>query len=59
MRTLASEANRVGFLLPALQKADLFRTIVREGALPAKTFSLGEADEKRFYLEARSLSTLI
>ena len=55
LRTLAAEADRVGFLLPAMQKAELFRTIVREGALPAKTFSLGEADEKRFYLEARSL----
>ena len=55
VRTLAGEADRVGFLLPAMQKAELFRTIVREGALPAKTFSLGEADEKRFYLEARSL----
>ncbi len=55
VRTLAAQADRVGFLLPAMQKAELFRTIVREGALPAKTFSLGEADEKRFYLEARSL----
>ena len=54
-RTLAAEADRVGFLLPAMQKAELFGTIIREGALPAKTFSLGEADEKRFYLEARSL----
>ena len=59
VRALAAEANRVGFLLPAMQKAELFQTIVREGALSAKTFSLGEADEKRFYLEARSLSALI
>lgn len=46
----------VGFYLPAISKHELFRTIVKDGALPRKTFSMGEADEKRFYLEARRIS---
>ena len=36
-------------------KDDFFRTIIRDGALPRKTFSMGEADEKRFYLECRQI----
>ena len=55
VRGLCAEPDRVGFLLPPMRKDELFGTLVREGALPPKTFSLGEADEKRFYLEARSL----
>ncbi len=46
----------IGFYLPSISKHDLFRTIVRDGALPRKTFSMGEADEKRFYLEARRIT---
>jgi hypothetical protein len=56
VRTLCTEADRIGFLLPTLEKGELFGTIIREGALPAKAFSLGEADEKRFYMEARRIS---
>ncbi len=56
VRTLCAEADRIGFLLPTREKGDLFGTIIREGALPAKAFSLGEADEKRFYMEARRIS---
>ncbi|MDA3904408.1 MAG: DUF1015 family protein, partial [Desulfuromusa sp.] len=52
---LGSETGCVGFYLPAISKHDLFKTIVRDGALPRKTFSLGEADEKRFYLECRRI----
>ncbi len=50
---LGSRPGNVGFFLPALAKHDLFRTIELEGALPRKTFSMGSADEKRFYLECR------
>ncbi|MCK4535527.1 MAG: DUF1015 family protein, partial [Desulfuromonadales bacterium] len=53
---LGGGRNVVGFYLPAISKHDLFRTIVRDGALPRKTFSMGEADEKRFYLEARRIT---
>jgi hypothetical protein len=53
---LGTRSDAVGFLLPALPKHELFRTIVRDGALARKTFSMGEADEKRFYLECRRIS---
>ncbi len=54
-RKLASQPLVSSFLLPAMDKADLFRTVLRDGALPRKTFSMGEADEKRYYLEARPI----
>jgi hypothetical protein len=50
------QQGNIGFYLPSISKHDLFRTIVRDGALPRKTFSMGEADEKRFYLEARRIT---
>ncbi len=52
----AQSSNTIGFYLPALSKSDLFRTIIHDGALPRKTFSMGEADEKRFYLECRQIT---
>ncbi len=52
---LGSAADGAGFYLPAISKHDLFKTIVLDGALPRKTFSMGEADEKRFYLECRKI----
>lgn len=52
---LGSKENSAGFYLPSISKHDLFRTIVLDGALPRKTFSMGEADEKRFYLECRRI----
>ncbi len=55
LRSLCAKRWRIGFLLPPLPKSDLFPRIVRSGALPPKTFSLGEADEKRFYMEARRI----
>jgi hypothetical protein len=39
-----------------MAKADLFRTVILDGALPRKTFSMGEASEKRFYMEARRIA---
>lgn len=53
---LGSQSGNIGFYLPSISKHDLFRTIVLDGALPRKTFSMGEADEKRFYLEARRIA---
>lgn len=46
----------VGFHLAAMSKSDLLKMVVREGPLPRKTFSMGEADEKRFYVEARRIA---
>jgi len=54
--TLGRQPGNSGFYLPAMDKSRLFRTVIQEGVLPRKTFSLGEAWEKRFYLEARPLS---
>ena len=45
----------VGMLMPGLKKADLFRGVVLGGVLPRKTFSMGHAEEKRYYNECRSL----
>lgn len=53
---LGSKKNNCGFYLPAMEKSELFRTVILDGALPRKTFSMGEAEEKRFYLEGRLIS---
>ncbi len=52
---LGNHANNAGFYLPSISKNNFFRTIIVDGALPRKTFSMGEADEKRFYLECRAI----
>ena len=52
---LAQEENAIGFLLPAIGKNQLFRGIIADGVLPRKTFSMGHATEKRYYLEARKI----
>lgn len=46
----------VGFLLPSMAKNELFPTVIKDGALPRKTFSMGHAHDKRFYCEARKLT---
>ena len=53
LRTLAKEAGRVGFIFDSLAKADLFAYVDKHGTTPRKTFSMGEARSKRYYLEAR------
>ena len=53
---LGRRPGHIGFYLPAMDKRDLFKTVILDGVLPRKTFSMGEAKEKRFYLEARRLS---
>jgi uncharacterized protein (DUF1015 family) len=52
---LSKESNNIGFYLPPMDKKDLFKTVIIEGVLPRKTFSMGEAEEKRFYMEARKI----
>jgi hypothetical protein len=56
LERLGTQPGCIGFFLPALAKDDFFRTIIRDGVLPRKTFSMGEADEKRFYLECRRIA---
>jgi hypothetical protein len=53
---LGRKTGTIGFYLPAMDKFDLFKTVILDGALPRKTFSMGEAGEKRFYMEVRKLS---
>ena len=55
VRSLAAEEGNAGFLLPPMDKFLLFPAVASDGALPRKTFSMGEAVEKRYYIEARSL----
>jgi len=55
VRELGAKEGNMGFFLPPISKASLFKTIIFDGVLPRKTFSMGEADEKRFYLEARRI----
>jgi len=53
---LGKKPGSTGFFLPAMDKHDLFKTVILDGALPRTTFPMGEAWEKRFYMEARKLS---
>ncbi len=52
---LANKENTIGLLLPPIEKDSFFATIENNGPLPRKSFSMGEADEKRFYMECRRL----
>jgi hypothetical protein len=53
--SLGSKRDNAGFYLPSMAKSDLFKTVILDGALPRKTFSMGEAKEKRFYMECRKI----
>ena len=55
LRALARKPGSVGFLLPELDKKNFFSDVKKLGVLPRKTFSMGEADEKRFYMEAKEI----
>ncbi|MFT3891616.1 MAG: DUF1015 domain-containing protein [Anaerolineales bacterium] len=52
---LGSQPSNASFYVPGMSKSDLFKTVILDGALPRKTFSMGEAHEKRFYMEARKI----
>ncbi len=51
----AQAENNVGFYVPGIDKSELFKTVILDGALPRKTFSMGEARQKRFYMECRKI----
>jgi len=51
----AEAESTLAFLLPIMDKNDLVKTVVKEGVLPRKTFSMGAADEKRFYFECQRI----
>ena len=52
---LSKKPGNLGFILPDIAKNDLFRGVVFDGVLPRKTFSMGEAHEKRYYMEAKTI----
>lgn len=52
---LSKEEGNVGFLLDGMEKSDLFTTVIKDGALPRKTFSMGHAWDKRYYFEAKKI----
>ena len=54
-KEMASKDGNVGIIFDAMSKGDLFKTVILDGALPRKTFSMGHAHDKRFYLEARKI----
>lgn len=55
-RSLVTCKDQIGFIFEGMGKNDLFRSVILGGSLPRKTFSMGEADDKRFYLEARRIT---
>jgi len=52
---LGSKPNNIGFLVPPMEKTQLFKTVIADGVLPRKTFSMGHAQDKRYYIEARKI----
>ena len=54
-REFAARPGNIAFLLPPMAKEELFPSVIHDGVLPRKTFSMGEAHDKRFYLEARRI----
>ena len=47
--------GNAGFILPEFAKEELFAYVIKNGALPRKTFSMGEGCDKRYYFEARKI----
>jgi len=54
-KDLGSKENNIGIIFDPMAKEDLFKTVILDGALPRKTFSMGHSHDKRFYLEARKI----
>lgn len=55
VKELGTETGNMGFYLPAIDKNQFFKTVILKGSLPRKTFSMGEAFEKRYYIECRKI----
>ena len=55
VKELAAKPDSIGFILPVMHKNLLFKSVSQSGVLPRKTFSMGEAYEKRFYFECREI----
>ena len=55
LKWVANANKGIAILMPKLAKEDLFGYVLENGTLCRKSFSMGEADEKRFYLEAKKI----
>ncbi|MBQ8203532.1 MAG: DUF1015 domain-containing protein [Clostridia bacterium] len=55
VKKLCKQKNTVGFIFDGMGKSELFAAVYQDGSLPRKTFSMGHADDKRFYIEARKI----
>ena len=55
LKKLSKETNSIGFEVPVIEKNKFFKTIIEDGVFPRKTFSVGHAREKRYYLEGRKI----
>ena len=56
IENLSANDASIGFILPDMLKSELFPTVICDGALPRKTFSMGHAWDKRYYVEARKIT---
>jgi hypothetical protein len=52
---LSAKENAIGFIFSGMGKDQLFKTVIYDGALPRKTFSMGHAEDKRYYMECRKI----
>lgn len=55
VETLTDAENTIGFMVDTMEKNRLFEFVIKDGSLPRKTFSMGEAADKRYYLECRKI----
>ena len=55
VKELCKEENTVGFIFDGMEKNQLFDAVIEDGSLPRKTFSMGHANDKRFYIEGREI----
>ncbi|MCM1498703.1 MAG: DUF1015 domain-containing protein [Clostridium sp.] len=55
VENLGTKEGNLGFFLPEIRKEDLFIGVIKDGVLPRKTFSIGEANEKRYYMECKNI----
>lgn len=55
LRQLAKKEGSIGFFMPAIEKSDIFKSVISGGVFPKKSFSMGDAADKRYYLECRRI----
>ncbi len=55
VRNLCAQKGTLGFIFEGMGKDELFPAITADGSLPRKTFSMGHAEDKRYYIEARKI----